>query len=85
MTCYALRCGLTVADFKNMSFGMVVEVIDTNRKIREGEDIHEQEKQFNQLKDVLEFIIEGYQNGEISEIKYQDFMKQYKEMEALYG
>lgn len=64
---------------------MVVEVIDTNHKIREGEDIHEQEKQFNQLKDVLEFIVEGYQNGEISEIKYQDFMKQYKEMEALYG
>lgn len=64
---------------------MVVEVIDTNRKIREGEDIHEQEKQFNQLKDVLEFIVEGYKNGEISEIKYQDFMKQYKEMEALYG
>lgn len=64
---------------------MVVDIIDTNRKIREGEDIHEQEKQFNQLKDVLEFIVEGYQNGEISEIKYQDFMKQYKEMEALYG
>lgn len=64
---------------------MAVDVIDTHRKIKEGKDIHEQEKQFNQLKDVLDFIIEGYENGEISEIKYQDFMKQYKEMEALYG
>lgn len=80
-----MRCGLTVADFNFMSLGMVVDVIDTHCEIREGKDIHEQEKQFNQLKDVLDFIIEGYKNGEISEVKYQDFMKRYKELEALYG
>ncbi len=64
---------------------MIVDVIDTRNKITQGEDIHEQEKHFNQLKDVLDFIVEGYEKGEISEIKYQDFMTQYKEMEALYG
>lgn len=64
---------------------MIVDVIDTHNKIKQGKDIHEQEARFNQLKDVLDFIVEGYKNGEISEIKYQDFMKQYKEMEAVYG
>lgn len=64
---------------------MIIDVIDTNFKISEGKDIHEQEKQFNQLRDVLDFIVEGYKNGEISEIKYQDFMAKYKEMEELYG
>ena len=43
------------------------------------------EEKYNQLKDVLPFVQEDYENGKIDEIKYNDFIANYKSLEEEYG
>jgi len=85
MMCIALSNKLTVADLKQLSYGYVVDVCDTRIKLIEREDIHEEEKRFEQLRESLPLIIKRFENGEISQQKYDDFMILYKELEDVYG
>ncbi len=46
---------------------------------------NEEEEKYYKLKDVLPFVTEQYENGEISENKYNDFIINFKFLEDKYG
>lgn len=81
---YATRCGLTVADFKILSIGFVVDYCIARSELESG-DNNDEEKKYIMLKKNYSIIRDKYERGEISEEKYQSFMKRYEKMEALYG
>ena len=75
---------MTVADLKQLSLGFVIDfcVVKTQMK---NDKYKSNEEKYNQLKDVLPFVQEDYENGKIDEIKYNDFIANYKSLEDEYG
>ena len=63
---------MTVADLKKLSLGFVIDfcVVKTQMK---NDKYKSNEEKYNQLKDVLPFVQEDYENGKIDDIKYNDF------------
>ena len=51
----------------------------------ENGDTNDEEKKYIMLKKNYSIIQDKYERGEISEEKYQSFMKRYEKMEAQYG
>lgn len=85
MVAIVTKCGLTVADFKTLSLGFVLDVCDVQVKLANGEDIHQDEEHYHQLKDVYNFMISGYNDGTISKERYTQFMEEYEELNEIYG
>lgn len=54
------------------------------QSINKGKKNNDEEK-YCQLKDVYPFVIEQYENNEISDEKYNDFIAKYKSLEEEYG
>lgn len=75
---------MTAADFKRLSLGFVIDFCTCRLQIEKGEEINEENK-YHQLKDVLPFVEEEYENGVIDESRYRDFIADYKELEGKYG
>lgn len=82
---YAVANGLSAADFSKLSLGFIIDFCIINNKLKNKEDIHREEKNFNSMKSVMPVVIEEYQNGEITEERYLEFMNKYNRLEGLYG
>jgi len=75
---------LTAADFEKMSIGFVVDYCVARSDLEHGDKSNDEDN-FIMLKKNYSVIQDKYEKGEISEERYEDFMKRYKELEALYG
>lgn len=62
-----------------------MDYISTFFRLKNNENIHAEEEKYLKLKSVLPFIKEKFNNGEISQQQYSDFMQDYKRMEDIYG
>ena len=82
---HAIKCGLTVADFKSFSIGYIIDFCTTTVKLLKGENLHEAEEKYHKLKDVLPFVEENYKNGKTSAAEYEKFMSDFKISEERYG
>lgn len=82
---YAVRCGLTVADLQRFTIGFVIDYVETYFALRNHKNIHEDEEKYQKMKSVLPFVTERFENKEISEEHYSEFMNRYKELEDRYG
>ncbi len=77
-------------DFKNLSIGAVFDFLEIQVKIDNDEDIHEEEKRYFQMLNALPTIEERHNtfvNGEriISDKRYNNWMRMFKELEEKYG
>jgi hypothetical protein len=45
----------------------------------------EDEDKYYKLKDILPFVIENYEKGEISKDEYEGFVEKYQSLEEFYG
>lgn len=75
---------MTAADFEKMSIGFVVDYCVARSELERGKKDNDENK-YIMLKKNYSVIQDKYEKGEISEERYGDFMKRYKELEALYG
>lgn len=82
---YAVRHGLTAADFKLFSIGFITQFLDIQLKINKGTSLHDEEKKYYQLKGIYDLVQEKYKNGKIGDKEYQNWMKRYTELEGRYG
>jgi hypothetical protein len=80
----AHRCGISISDLKDISLGFLMDICDIQSRLMKGEDIHADEEHYYQLKDVLPFMIEGFEDGTIPEAKYKAFMAEYEELKNIY-
>nr|WP_295229937.1 hypothetical protein [Ruminococcus sp.] len=53
--------------------------------MRNNKNIHEDEEKYLKMKSVLPFVTERFENKEISEEQYSEFMNRYKKLEDRYG
>lgn len=82
---YAVGNGLSAADFSKLSLGFIIDFCIINNKLKNKEDIHREEKNFNNMKSIINVVAEEYQNGEITEERYLEFINKYNRLEGLYG
>lgn len=62
-----------------------MDYISTFFRLKNNENIHAEEEKYLKFKSVLPFIKEKFNNGDISQQQYSDFMQDYKRMEDIYG
>lgn len=79
---FAVKNGLTVADFKSLSIGFIIDFCLENSGAEK--DDCDAEK-YQKLKDIVKFVDEDYQNGDITEDEYLKFKKNYQRLEDQYG
>lgn len=82
---YASRFGLTVADFKNLSIGFVLDFIETQFKINKGVNLHSEEIRYYRMKKIRSSIERKYLNKEITEKDYLNWVAKFSVLEARYG
>lgn len=80
---FASRLGLTVADFKLMSIGFLIDVCKEKTDMLNGEH-EDREEKYLQIKAHLPIIERKYAEGTITEARYQEYMARYKELAAEY-
>ena len=81
---YSTECGLTAADFERLSIGFVIDLCAAKVRLKSGEADLEEEK-YMKMKRNVGLVQKKYERGEVSDERYQDFMKKYKELEERYG
>ena len=69
-----LQIGLTVADMDEYSTGELLDFITTYNNFLSEDDEVDIDFKFQQLKDIAPFVREQYQNGEIEEAEYKNFI-----------
>lgn len=68
-----------------MSLGFLIEFLIINAKLDKEDDIHREEKQYNQMKSILPDVEEKHDIGVISDIRYKKWMERFTELEEKYG
>lgn len=63
----------------------MIDYIKTYFALRNNKNIHEDEEKYQKMKSVLPFVTERFENKEILEEQYSEFMNRYKELEDRYG
>lgn len=81
---YATECGLTAADFERLSIGFVIDLCAAKVRLKSGETDMEEEK-YMKMKRSIGIVRKKYERGEISDERYQEYMKKYNELEGRYG
>ena len=81
---FSPKSGLPVADLEKLSIGFVIDFCLTKQSLLNGKPDEDEDKYYK-LKDVLPFVIENYENGEISEEEYKGFIEKYQSLEDYYG
>lgn len=81
---YATECGLTAADFERLSIGFVIDLCAAKVRLKSGETDMEEEK-YMKMKRSIGIVRKKYERGEISDERYQEYMKKYKDLEERYG
>lgn len=82
---YATRYGLTIADFKKISIGFVLDFLEIQSDIDTQSDIHLDEKNYNQMLSIFPIVEEKFKNGKISEKRYKEWIEKFKALEEEYG
>lgn len=75
---------MTVTDLEKLSIGFVIDFCLTKQSLLNGKPDEDEDKYYK-LKDILPFVIENYENGEISEEEYKGFIEKYQSLEDYYG
>lgn len=78
--------GLAAADMDNMTIGMCINYIyayDRCEARRNGHDVPDPEEQYRKLKAASAVVEERYSKGEITQERYERYMKPIWEYEAL--
>lgn len=75
---------MTVADLKTLSLGFIIDFCVVKTEFKKGKLKSEEEK-YNQMRDIMPFVKEDYENGKIHESDYIDFMEKYQCLEEEYG
>nr|DAY92479.1 MAG TPA: hypothetical protein [Caudoviricetes sp.] len=63
----------------------MLDYIETYFALRNNKNIHEDEEKYQKMKSVLSFVTERFENKEISEKQYSEFMNRYRKLEDRYG
>lgn len=75
---------MTVADFKHLSLGFVIDFCVTKAYLENG-NFNSDEERYRQMKDIIDYVTEDYENGTINAERYNDFMIKFKSLEERYG
>ncbi len=75
----AVKCGLSVADLKLLTIGYTTDYCEEFLKKGKNSD----SDKYRQFKDILPIVLEEYENGEITETRYLEFMQRYKQLEEV--
>lgn len=85
MTALLLMRGLTIADFDRFTYGMLINFAMEYDRIQRrlaGEEVPDEEEQYQKLKAAQPLIQERLEKGEISPEKYEEYMRPIWEWEA---
>lgn len=81
---YASRYGLTVADFKELTIGFILNFFDIHLKLSKGINIHKEEIKYQRMKKAYPTIEKRYRSGKLDEREYKEFIHKFKVLEERY-
>lgn len=70
--------GLTVADFDRYTYGMLINYArgyDRIQRISRGEEVPDEEAQYQKLKSIEELVAQRWAAGELTEQEYRDYRR----------
>ena len=73
-----MKIGLSLSDLDEITLGMLLDII----KAFTGEDNNTVDEKYSRLKSIEKIVENGYNNGEISKEKYENYKKSLEEYEG---